>query len=165
MSRLDISNMNCNIFRAGLLVTALVAPLALSACNSTKEVISHGYQMNEETLSLVSEGSSREQVVLALGTPSTTQGQSGVSETFYYISQKKARPVAFMRPEVIDQRILAVYLGENDTVERIANYGLKDGKVFDFVTRVTPTSGKDLSFIGQLLSSTPNPAGVLSGGG
>ena len=130
----------------------LAAPLLLSACNSTSEVLSHGYQVNEDTLALVPVGSSREQVLLSLGTPSTTSNQANGNETFYYISQRKARRFAFEKPRVVDQRVLAIYMSEASTVERIANYGMKDGKVFDFVARVTPTGGKDLSFISQLLS-------------
>ena len=130
----------------------LAAPMVLSACNSTSEVFSHGYQLNEQALELVPPGSSREQVLLSLGTPSTTSNQPNGSEAFYYISQKKVRRVAFERPRVVDQRVLAIYMNDSSTVERIADYGLKDGKVFDFVARVTPTGGKDLSFLSQLLS-------------
>ena len=135
--------------------------MLLSACNSTSEVLSHGYQVNEDTLALVPVGSSREQVLLSLGTPSTTSNQANGNETFYYISQRKARRFAFEKPRVVDQRVLAIYMSEASTVERIANYGMQDGKVFDFVARVTPTGGKDLSFISQLLSGAGsfNPFG------
>ena len=146
---------------AATLMFLVGSSFSLVACNSTQEVFSHGYQLNEETLALVPEGSSREQVLLSLGTPSTTQRQQDGSETFYYISQKKARPVAFARPQVIDQRVLAIYMNQNSTVERIANYRLKDGKVFDFVARVTPTGGKELTFIGQILSSGATAANVF----
>lgn len=129
----------------------LGSALVLAGCNSTKQVLSHGYQLNEESLQLVPEGSSRDQVLLTLGTPSTTQQQSDGTETFYYISLKKTRPVSFARPRVVDQRVLAIYLDTDQTVTRIANYGLKDGKVFDFIRRVTPTGGRELSFVGQLL--------------
>ena len=141
---------------APLLAAVMAAPLLLSACGSTSQVLSHGYQINEETLALVPEGSSREQVLLSLGTPSTINNQPNGAETFYYISQKKARRFAFEKPQVVDQRILAIYMNEENTVDRIANYGLKDGKVFDFVARVTPTGGKELSFISQLLSGAGN---------
>ena len=142
----------------------LATPLMLSACNSTSQVLSHGHQINEETLSLVPVGSSREQVLLSLGTPSTTSNQNNGNETFYYISQKKARRFAFEKPRVIDQRVLAIYMNEASTVERIANYGLKDGKVFDFTRRVTPTGGKDLSFLSQLLGAAGTVANPLGGG-
>ncbi|MDD9909398.1 MAG: outer membrane protein assembly factor BamE [Ahrensia sp.] len=138
--------------RKVVLATALVSTLALQACN-TSQTFTHGYQLNEDTLALVPTGSSREQVLLSLGTPSTTQRQPDGDETFYYISQTKQRPVAFMQARVVDQRVLAVYLDGENSVERIANYGLKDGKVFDFVGRVTPTGGQELSFLSQLLGA------------
>ena len=74
------------------------------------------------------------------------------NEVFYYISQTRRRPVAFMKPKLIDQRILAVYFTEDGTVDRIANYGMQDGRVFDFITRTTPTRGKDETFLAQILS-------------
>lgn len=87
--------------------------------------------------------------MLTLGTPSTTATFD--SEVFYYISQKRYRAAQFMKPKIIDRRILAVYFGKNGKVTQIAHYGLQDGKVFDFVSRTTPTGGKDQSFIGQLI--------------
>ncbi|OYX84904.1 MAG: cell envelope protein SmpA, partial [Azorhizobium sp. 35-67-5] len=93
-----------------------------------------GYVLSEGALEQVPVGSSQEQVLLVLGTPSTVSTVSG--DTFYYISQTEKR-VAFFKPEVTDQRVLAVYFGKDRRVTRIANYGLKDGKVFDFVTQTT----------------------------
>ncbi|MGO4840124.1 outer membrane assembly protein BamE, partial [Rhizobiaceae sp. 2RAB30] len=66
--------------------------------------------------------------------------------------------------------ILAVYFGPDGRVANIAHYGLKDGKVFDFVSRTTPTGGKDNSFIGQLLSGAGKGGAaaaknILGGGG
>ena len=137
--------------------------LLVGGCTGTSEVVNHGYQLNEQTLALVPEGSSREQVLLSLGTPSTTLRRTNGTETLFYISQKKARPVAFMPSTVVDKRVLAVYIDDQETVSRIANYGLKDGKVFDFVGRVTPTGGKELSFIGQLLGAAGSVANPLGG--
>jgi outer membrane protein assembly factor BamE (lipoprotein component of BamABCDE complex) len=54
--------------------------------------------------------------------------------------------------------VLAVYFDDKGTVTQIADYGLKDGKVFDFVTKTTPTRGKDDNFLQQVL------AGALGGG-
>lgn len=128
----------------------LAAGLLLGGCIG--ETLQRGYVPSEMALQQVAVGASREQVLLTLGTPSTTGDFSG--EVFYYISQKTNRPVAFMNSRVIDQRVLAVYFDANGTVERIADYGLQDGRVFDFVSRTTPTTGKDFSFISQLLSAT-----------
>ena len=83
-----------------------------------------------------------------MGTPSTVATLDG--EVFYYISQRSERPVAFMNQKVVDQRVIAVYFDKNRQVRRLANYGLKDGKIFDFISRTTASSGADQNFVGQL---------------
>ncbi|MBS7546119.1 outer membrane protein assembly factor BamE [Ancylobacter oerskovii] len=110
-----------------------------------------GYVAAPGALDQIPVGSSQEQVLLVLGTPSTVATVDG--EVFYYISQK-TKKVMFMRPEVIEQRVLAIYFDPKDKrVTRIADYGLKDGKVFDFVSRTTPTGGAELSVLGQIFTS------------
>jgi outer membrane protein assembly factor BamE (lipoprotein component of BamABCDE complex) len=133
--------------RAGL-AAALVLSLGLGGCLTSYQT--HGYVLTEDALSQIPEGSSREQVLLALGTPSTTGTLTG--EVFYYISQKVAT-TAFLAPSIVEQRVLAVYFDEEQTVDRIANYGLKDGKVFDFISRKTATGGQDFQIITQILSA------------
>ncbi len=136
----------------------ILGAAALSACNASStlggltpgETLTQGYVIDQAQIDQVPVGSSREQVVLALGSPSTTATFD--SEVFYYISQTRRRSVAFANPKLIDQRILAVYFGEDSRVTNIANYGMQDGKVFDFISRTTPTGGKDQTFIGQLLA-------------
>ena len=134
----------------GVAVLALVAGLSLAGC--VGETLQRGYVPPENALQQVQVGAPREQVMIALGTPSTTADFGG--EVFYYISQKASRPVAFMNTRVVDQNVLAVYFDDNSQVARVANYGLKDGQIIDFVTRTTPTGGKDFSFLSQLFSAT-----------
>lgn len=130
-----------------LLVMAVC--LALGGCTGLGETINRGYVLTPETLEQISVGASREQVLLSLGSPSTTGTLGG--EVFYYISQKANRPVAFMNPEITDQRVLAIYFDTDSRVSEVAEYGMKDGKVFDFISRKTPTGGADYGFIGQIL--------------
>lgn len=140
----------------------LGASLVLSACQ-TGEVLNQGYIIDEQALSLVPVGSSREQVLLALGSPSTTATFD--TEVFYYISQRRVRPLAFMQPRLVDQRVVAVYFGSDNRVSQIANYGLQNGVLFDFVTRTTPTGGRDASFLGGLFSSDGPPSASGMAGG
>ncbi len=122
----------------------------------------HGFIMPANALEQVPVGSSRDQALIALGTPSTTASFEG--EVFYYISQTRRRPVQFMDARVVDQKVLALYFDNSrqPKVTRVAQYGLQDGKVFDFITRTTPTGGADLNFMQQLL--TPgNSAPTLPG--
>jgi outer membrane protein assembly factor BamE (lipoprotein component of BamABCDE complex) len=52
-----------------------------------------------------------------------------------------------MPQQVVDQRVVAIYFDKGRRVERLANYGLKDGKVFDHVSRTTPTGGNELAYL------------------
>jgi outer membrane protein assembly factor BamE (lipoprotein component of BamABCDE complex) len=52
-----------------------------------------------------------------------------------------------MAPRLVDQHVLAVYFNKAKKVERIANYGMEDGRVIDFVTRTTPTGGAESTFL------------------
>ncbi|MEA2906804.1 MAG: hypothetical protein QOC56_1748 [Alphaproteobacteria bacterium] len=130
---------------AKLLAAALVLGLPLGGCFS--ETYQKGYIVPEGALEQIPIGASQEQVLIVLGTPSTVATVSG--EAFYYISQRAERAVAFLPQEVKDQRVIAVYFDRNRRVERLANYGIKDGKLFDFVSRTTPTSGREINYIGN----------------
>ncbi|BAM89325.1 conserved exported hypothetical protein [Bradyrhizobium oligotrophicum S58] len=120
--------------------------LALAAC--TGEQFQKGYILPPGALEQIPIGASQDQVLIVMGTPSTVATLDG--EVFYYISQRAERPVAFMNQKMVDQRVIAVYFDKNRQVRRLANYGLKDGKIFDFVSRTTPTSGQELSYLTPL---------------
>jgi len=139
-------------------VVALLAGLVLTGCAG--ETLTRGYVPSESSLEQVQVGAPREQVLLTLGTPTTTADFGG--EVFYYISQKTNRPIAFLNAHVVDQTVLAIYFDENSQVTNIANYGMEDGRIVDLVSRTTPTGGKDFSFLSQLFAiagTTPgNPA-------
>jgi outer membrane protein assembly factor BamE (lipoprotein component of BamABCDE complex) len=126
-----------------LLAATLVLGLPLGGCFS--ETYQKGYIIPEGALEQIPIGASQEQVLIVLGTPSTVATVSG--EAFYYISQRSERAIAFMPQEVVDQRVVAVYFDKKRRVERLANYGLKDGKIFDYVSRTTPTGGTELSYL------------------
>jgi outer membrane protein assembly factor BamE (lipoprotein component of BamABCDE complex) len=126
----------------------LVAATTLSAC-STSQVLNQGYIVDQDALDATPVGSSREQVLLSLGTPSTTQDIG--TEIFYYISQQRKRGLAFQKTKLVGQSVLVVYFDENATVSRIADYTLQDGKVFDMISRTTPTSGKERGFLAGIL--------------
>ena len=131
---------------------AIAALLAVAGCQGSglRQTTQHGYVVTPTALEQVPVGSSKDQVLIALGSPSTT-GSYG-NEVFYYISQTRERAAAFMPDRVVEQRIVAVYFDADSNVERIANYGLQDGKVFDFISRTTPTGGADQNFLQQVLT-------------
>jgi outer membrane protein assembly factor BamE (lipoprotein component of BamABCDE complex) len=143
------TNRNCN--RPIRLALALACLLALAGCGSFTETLQRGYVAQEGALEQIPIGATQEQVLIVLGTPSTVATVSG--EAFYYISQTSQRTAAFMPYEVTDQRVIAIYFDKDRRVQRLANYGLKDGKIFDFVSQTTPTSGKELNYLGNLFKN------------
>ncbi|SOC39616.1 Beta-barrel assembly machine subunit BamE [Rhizobium subbaraonis] len=146
-----------NLLRSTAIAITLSSAL-LAGCQ-TGEVLNQGYVVDQQTLALAPVGSSREQVLLSLGTPSTTATFD--TEVFYYISQKRSRPVAFMKPKLIEQSILAVYFNKDGNVDRLANYTMKDGVPFDMISRTTPTGGVEQTFLGQLLKGGADPNAAI----
>jgi outer membrane protein assembly factor BamE (lipoprotein component of BamABCDE complex) len=132
----------------GMRAAAAIALLcaALGAC--TGEQFQKGYILPQGALEQIPIGASQDQVLIVMGTPSTVATLNG--EVFYYISQRSERKVAFMNQKVVDQRVIAIYFDKNRQVQRLANYGLQDGKIFDFISRTTPTSGQEMSYLTPL---------------
>jgi outer membrane protein assembly factor BamE (lipoprotein component of BamABCDE complex) len=130
---------------------ALACGLVLAGCGNFSETLQRGYVLQEGALEQIPIGATQEQVLIVLGTPSTVATVSG--EAFYYISQKTTRSAAFMPHEVVDQRVVAIYFDKGRRVERLANYGIKEGKIFDFVSQTTPTSGQELSYIRNIFKN------------
>src|SRR5580692_10834397 len=127
---------------------AVLFTLALLPGGCFGETFQRGYVLPDGALEQIPLGASQEQVLLVLGTPSTVATVSG--EAFYYISQRADRPIGFMNTSITDQRVVAVYFDRNRKVQRLAEYGMKDGHVFDFVSNTTPTSGSENTVLSYL---------------
>ncbi len=127
---------------------AVACTIALQGCGMTEQTFQRGYVVPEGALEQIPLGSSQEQVLIVLGTPSTVATVTG--EVFYYISQRAQKTAAFMPQQVVDQRVIAVYFDKERRVTRLADYGIKDGKVFDFVSKTTPTGGNEMSYLTYL---------------
>jgi outer membrane protein assembly factor BamE (lipoprotein component of BamABCDE complex) len=138
--------------RASALATAAVLALAvpLGGCFFT-ETYQKGYVVPEGALEQIPIGASQEQVLILMGTPSTVATVSG--EVFYYISQRSERKVAFLPQAVVDQRVVAVYFDRSRRVERLANYGMRDGRIFDYVSRTTPSGGEEINYLGSVFKA------------
>jgi outer membrane protein assembly factor BamE (lipoprotein component of BamABCDE complex) len=146
-----------------LFLASVTIPLMLAGCGSggadnfgftlptsagLNEEIHRGFVMDQEAIAKIKPGMDVQQVLQTLGTPSTTSTVG--NRTFYYVSQKTRRTFQFQSPQIVDQNVIAVSFNKGFKVERIANWGLKDGVIFDFINRVTPTGGEEQSFLRNL---------------
>lgn len=138
------------LFRLGRTVTGLLVLSSLLAGCLT-QVYQRGYVLPEGALEQVPLGASQEQVLIVLGTPSTVATVSG--EAFYYISQRTERAAAFMPDKITEQRVVAIYFDKNRRVERLADYGIRDGKLFDYISRTTPTGGNEVNYLSLIFKN------------
>ncbi|WP_019218480.1 outer membrane protein assembly factor BamE [Bartonella florencae] len=140
----------------GLSIASMVAIAGCSILDSsgTSQIYQEGYIIDKDAVSSISIGSSQEQVLLALGTPSLKTKYD--NEIFYYISQTRYRGMQFMKTKIIDRKVLAIYFNQNNQVTKIANYGLRDGQVFDFIAQTTPTATKEQPFLIQIIKGPAN---------
>ena len=139
---------------------AAAALLGSTLAGCIGEEFQRGYLVDERAVNQVRKGMSADQVLQTLGSPSTVSTVG--NKNWYYISQTATRTLQFMNEKVVDQRVTAVYFDKNLKVERVALYGIQDGKVFDFISRTTPAGGEEQSFVGQILKGTTgfNPFGL-----
>lgn len=135
----------------GLKLTAGIALVAagLAACSPT--ISQRGYVPNEDLLAEIRPGiDNKDSVLSTFGSPSTISSVEGNS--WYYISSIHEQ-LAFYREEAVDREIVAVYFDENGNVEQLGYYGLEDGKIVNFISRETPTRGKELTFLQQMFGN------------
>ena len=130
---------------------ALVAlgALVLTACSESVTV--RGHQFQESDAQRVTKGMGQDQVRAALGSPTTTAAV-GTGSAYYYISSTEGQS-AFFKPVERDRKVLAVYFTPVGSVDRVAQYGLKNGKVFDYVKNETPSAARDENILKKLFRS------------
>ena len=137
----------------GAALARFAVALALAVCLATagcaEQVTTHGHLFRENDVQTVQPGMGQDQVKMSLGSPTTTT-TSGTGNVYYYISST-TKQAAFFKPTETDRQVMAVYFTSSGAVDHVANYGMKDGKVFDYITSTTPAPGaKDEGLLKQL---------------
>lgn len=90
-------------------------------------------------------------VMEKLGSPSTVSTFD--PNIWYYVSQVTDR-VSFYKPQVRSRDIVALTFDRTtEQVSAVNSYTLKDGKVIAFNGRETPTRGRELTILEQLLGN------------
>jgi outer membrane protein assembly factor BamE (lipoprotein component of BamABCDE complex) len=133
---------------AGLLIPAAAA--SLSACAPITSY--SGFQAIESDPKDVKIGTDTKSTVRGrLGSPSATGTFDG--NTWFYMNQMKSR-VAFKRPEIVARNVVAITFNkDSEVVTGVNSYTLKDGKVIAFNGRETPTRGRELTILEQILGN------------
>lgn len=133
--------------RAGIVV--LMALGMFTGCSST--ITSRGNAPNPDMLSKIKVGEhNRKQVARLLGTPSNAAIFN--DSTWYYVS-RKTKTVAFYKPEVLESQVIAIHFDASGKVKEIRRYTKKDGRDITPVARSTPTPGREMGLLEQLLGN------------
>lgn len=86
-----------------------------------------------------------------LGSPSAVSTFD--NNAWYYVSQTTDR-VAFYKPRVIKRDVVAIkFAAADEKVTSVDTYTLKDGKVIAYNGRETPTRGREMTVLEQLLGT------------
>jgi outer membrane protein assembly factor BamE (lipoprotein component of BamABCDE complex) len=128
---------------AGLLATTACAPITSYS----------GYQtVDADPAKDVKVGTDTKSTVRAkLGSPSATSTFD--PNVWFYMNQVKER-VAFERPKVVARHVTAISFDkDSEQVLTVNNYTLKDGRVIAYNNRETPTRGREMTAIEQILGT------------
>jgi len=131
----------------------LLALTALLVMGCTPVTNARGYLPDPDAEKSIGIGKdTKTSVQQRLGFPSTEATFNG--DAWYYISSVE-KEIAFFHPTVQSRAILAVYFDKDGKVTDLKHYTLRDGHVVAFESRVTPTKGRELTFLQQLFNATP----------
>jgi outer membrane protein assembly factor BamE (lipoprotein component of BamABCDE complex) len=138
-----------------LRTTAIIAALSTSllgvgACVPTNSF--QGFQAIEATPSDVKVGKDTRATVQArLGSPTATGTFD--KNTWFYLSQVTSK-TAFYHPWAIKRDVVAIVFDKGtDQVTAVNTYTLKDGRVIAYNGRETPTRGREMTVLEQLVGS------------
>ncbi len=133
--------------RASLLAGILA--LGLGAC--AQDIRVRGNIPDAEVVSKINPGvHSRIDIQSLLGSPSTKS--TFQDSKWYYIGQKSTQ-FAFFAPEVLERTVLVVSFDAAGLVVTTRTYDLADGRTIDPVDRITPTEGREISILQQLIGN------------
>jgi outer membrane protein assembly factor BamE (lipoprotein component of BamABCDE complex) len=145
--------------RRGLLTisTAITAIAAISACAPVQRY--NGYPIEAAATAPAAPQvgvDTRDTVRTRFGTPSTTAVLE--QNAWYYVSEVQSQ-VAFYSPHITDRRVMVVRF-DGDTVSAVENYGIERGRLVAYDTHATPTRGRELGILEQLLGNIGSGAVV-----
>lgn len=130
-------------------LAAAVVAILLTACSPT--INERGNLADPELLSQITPGvATRNDILILLGSPSSTATFG--DGTWYYIAAR-TETLAFYEPTVREQQVIAIDFDESGAVTGMRRYGLDDARDIEVVERVTPTSGKKLTILQQLVGN------------
>jgi outer membrane protein assembly factor BamE (lipoprotein component of BamABCDE complex) len=130
-------------------LAAVIAAALLAGCTISED--QRGNLPDPEKLARVQPGSTtKEQVAKILGSPSSESTFN--DDTWYYIS-RRTKQVAFLNASVLDQQVYIVDFDDRGVVKDVGHRTMADGESITPAPGATPSPGRELTFIEQLLGN------------
>lgn len=128
----------------------IAAAAAASACSPVQTYNGFMPDRNNQEIPEPQPGvDTRQTVMQRFGSPSTTAIFDQTA--WYYVSSVQER-VAFYTPRITERRVMVVRF-DGETVASVEKFGLERGRIVAYNDEVTPTRGRELSVIEQLLGN------------
>lgn len=132
-----------------LLAGAMAAAFAVAGC--APEINLRGHVSDPDSLAQIKPGQqTRDQVIDLLGSPSSVGAFEDAR--WYYISQRTEH-LAFYEPEVTEAQVVMVEFDTAGFVKQVAHLPGEDIREVELVERTTPTKGRELGFLKQILGN------------
>jgi len=129
-----------------------LAPLALAlvaACDNVSTI--RGFSPSPGSVDKLEVNTqSREDVQRLIGSPSAVATFN--PNVWYYISEKQEY-WGPKRPWISEQNVIQITFNDSGRISSLKYYDLEDAKEITMVARITPTSGKELTVLEQLLGN------------
>jgi hypothetical protein len=131
----------------------IAASLAAAAGACAPVVATQGFQAVDAKPQDIEAGvDTRETVLAKLGTPSTTSTFE-TDNVWYYLTQTTQR-YTYNKPEVSQRTVTEItFVDGGEKVANVRTLGLEDGRQIAMERRETPTRGRQLTILEQLLGN------------
>jgi len=136
--------------RKSALFAAAIGLASIGACSPT--VYHQGFQAVDVRPADVKVGvDTRSTVLQKLGSP--TARSTFDKDLWFYMSQLRSQ-TSFYPPRTIQREVVAISFDpDTEQVKSVDKYTLKDGRIIAYNTHETPTRGREMTWLEQLIGS------------
>jgi outer membrane protein assembly factor BamE (lipoprotein component of BamABCDE complex) len=138
------------MLRTKLTFAVLSAAVLTAACAPT--VGQNGFQaIDAKPTDIVAGTDTRQTVLTRLGSPSTTS--TFEKDTIWYYISQTTEKYTYNRPQVTQRSVTEITFNEAGQVAAVRTLGLEDGQRLAMNGNETPTRGRQLTILEQLLGN------------
>jgi outer membrane protein assembly factor BamE (lipoprotein component of BamABCDE complex) len=134
-----------HLLRPGIVLLGVM----LAGCAVSED--QRGNLPDPEKLAQIQPGTtSKEQVIKILGSPSS---ESTFDDDVWYYISRRTKQIAFFSPTVLDQQVYIVDFNDKGIVKDVGHKTMADGEHISPAPGATPSPGRELSFMEQLIGN------------